>query len=250
MSQSPTISQELEELSSSLASTPRQDGYTVPDGYFSGLAAEILQRIKAEEASSPAAELAHLSPLLAGLSKKQVYTVPDGYFAELDPSFAWLSDEDAKEETARLSSLLGGLSRTSPFSLPDGYLDQPVIIPSEEKVTAPVVTMKPKKWRGLAIAASVAALITLSISLWIKQHKSDPGTDSQSYAWVEKSLKKVSTDDISRFVDLTSPSGQDLATAGAPDDIKGLLKNVSDKEIQDFLKDVPVDDTDDDILFN
>ncbi|MET0466487.1 MAG: hypothetical protein ABW007_25235 [Chitinophagaceae bacterium] len=250
MPQSPTIREELQELNSSLVSSSDPLGYTVPEGYFSGLAAEIMTRIKADEAATPATELEQLSPLLAGISKKNVYSVPDGYFAELDPSFAWVKDEDASSETAQLSPLLGGLSRKSPFSLPDGYLDQPVLIPAEISKPAAVVTMKPRKWNALAIAASVAAVIALSVAMWVKQHSSIPVTDSQSFAWVEKNMKKVSTDDISKFVDLADPASQDLAIGGASDDIKGLLQNVSDKEIQDFLKDVPVDETDDDILFN
>jgi hypothetical protein len=250
MPQSPIIQEELQELNSSLVTLPAPADYTVPEGYFAGLAAEILTRIKAEEAHTPAAELEVLSPLLAGIHKRQVYSVPEDYFAELDPSFAFLTDEDAKEEMAQLSPLLDGLSRKSPFSLPDGYLDLPVTIPAEEKQIAPVVAMRPRRWRGLAIAASIAAVIALSASIWVKQHRSAPGTDNQSYAWVEKNMKKVSTDDISKFVDLTTPAAQDLVTGGQSDDIKGLLKNVSDKEIQDFLKDVPVDETDDDILFN
>lgn len=250
MSQSANISEELKELESSLTPASKPEVYAVPEGYFAGLAAVILQRVKAEDAATPAAELEQLSPFLAGISKKQVYSVPEGYFAELDPSFAWLSDEDPQKETAQLSSLLGGISRKSPFSLPEGYLEQRVAIPSEEKETAPVVSMKPREWRGLAIAASVAAVIALSVSIWVKQNRSNPSTDVQSFAWVEKNMKKVSTDDISKFVEMTGPSPQDVAAIGAPDDIKGLLKNVSDKEIQDFLKDVPVDETDDDILFN
>ncbi len=250
MSQSATISKELKELESSLPPASEPEVYAVPEGYFAGLAAEILKRVKAEDAATPAAELEQLSPFLAGISKKQVYTVPEGYFDELDPSFAWLADEDAQNETAQLSSLVGGLSRKSPFSLPEGYLEQPVVIPSEQKEMAPVVSIKPRKWRGLAIAASVAAVIALSVSIWVKQNSSNPATDVQSFAWVEKNMKKVSTDDINKFVEMTGPATQDLAANGSPDDIKGLLKNVSDKEIQDFLKDVPVDETDDDILFN
>ncbi|MBO9657925.1 MAG: hypothetical protein J7527_03795 [Chitinophagaceae bacterium] len=250
MSQSANISEELKELESSLSPASKPEVYAVPEGYFASLAAEILKRVKAEDAATPAAELEQLSPFLAGISKAQIYSVPEGYFAELDPSFAWLADEDPQKETAQLSSLLGGLSRKSPFSLPEGYLERPVLIPSEEKETARVVSIKPRKWRGLAIAASVAAVITLTVSIWVKQNRSNPAADVQSFAWVEKNMKKVSTDDISKFVEMTGPSSQDVAAIGSPDDIKGLLKNVSDKEIQDFLKDVPVDETDDDILFN
>jgi hypothetical protein len=110
--------------------------------------------------------------------------------------------------------------------------------------------MAPRKWFKYAVAASVTAMVALSAVLWLTQ-KSTPGVNKQPYAWVEKNMKKVSTEDISRFVDLADETTPDVVKADVSTDIKNLLKNVSDKEIQDFLKDVPSDETEeDDILFN
>ncbi|PZR29299.1 MAG: hypothetical protein DI535_02855 [Citrobacter freundii] len=250
MPQSPTISQELKELESSLSAHSVPTGYVVPDGYFDGLAANILLRVKALDTGTAVAELEILSPLLAGLSKKMPYTVPGDYFASLDPSFAFADESDSATELKQLSPLLGGLSRKSPFNVPEGYFDQKVDIPEVQK-PAPVIRMEPvrRKWYRYAVAASVTIIVALSATLWFGRGTSDKADPSKSYAWIEKNMKKVSTEDIGKFVELADPAASDIASA--PSDIKSLLKNVSDKEIQDFLKDVPVDETEDeDILFN
>lgn len=251
MPQSPTISQELKELESSLSGHSVSTGYVVPDGYFDGLAASILLRVKALDAGTAVAELEILSPLLAGISKKMPYTVPDNYFASVDPSFAFAEGSDSAAELEQLSPLLGGLSRKSPFSVPEGYFDQQVAIPEVQKA-APVIRvgLVRRKWYSYAVAASVTIIVALSATLWFGRGTGDKADPSKpSYAWIEKNMKKVSTEDIGKFVDLADPAASDIASA--PSDIKSLLKNVSDKEIQDFLKDVPVDETEDeDILFN
>lgn len=251
MPQSATILQELKELESSLPAGLNPTGYKVPDGYFDGLAASILQRVKADQAGTPAAELAELSPFLAGISGKTPYTVPENYFEELNPSFVF-TEEDSTSELQKLSPLLGGLSRKSPFSVPEGYFDRQVAIPEERKA-APIIRMgsSRKRWYRFAAAASVAVILALGGLVWMKQNSPAGGPDKQSFAWVEKNMKKVSTEDISKFVDLAEAATPAVAAVNTTDDIRGLMKNVSDKDIQDFLKDLPVDETeDDDILFN
>lgn len=250
MPQSAIILQELQELNSSLAPDTPAMGYQVPEGYFESLAAQILQRIRAMEAITPAEELEQLSPLLAGISKQLPYTVPEGYFASLEPSIAFYEDKSAEEELEQISPLLGSLSKQHPFTVPEGYFEKPLLPVMEEKKEAPVVRIAPRKWFGYAIAASVTAIITLSAVLWLSP-KSTPGANKQPYAWIEKNMKKVSTEDISKFVELTDETMPDIAKASARADIQGLLKNVSDKEIQDFLKDIPADETEEDtILLN
>ena len=70
MTQKDNILQELNELNSSLASLYSKNIYTVPVGYFEGLADQVLGRIKATEATNATDELVHLPPLLSKLSKK------------------------------------------------------------------------------------------------------------------------------------------------------------------------------------
>ena len=56
MTERNNILQELQELKSSLANTGFQNPYQVPAGYFDGLADEILNRIRALEATSASEE--------------------------------------------------------------------------------------------------------------------------------------------------------------------------------------------------
>lgn len=249
MQQSATILQELQELNSSLAPDAPGRGYQVPAGYFDNLAANILQRVKALEARTAAEELMHLSPLLAGISKELPYTIPADYFASLDPAFVFYEEMSATDELEQLSPLLGGLAKKAPFQVPEGYFEKPLPLVESDQ-PAPVIRMARGRWFKYAVAASVTAIVALSAFLWLNQ-KSIPGANKQPYAWVEKNMKKVSTDDISRFVELAEETTPDVVKVGATADISSLLKNVSDKEIQDFLKDVPADEADeDDILLN
>ena len=58
-----------------------QNAFTVPEGYFDNLAANVLQKIKEEE--QPAlSEIAALSPVIAGIGNRNIFTVPEGYFEQ------------------------------------------------------------------------------------------------------------------------------------------------------------------------
>jgi hypothetical protein len=91
---------------------------TVPEGYFEGLAGSILGKIKAQEAEK--ADEAVLSPLLQGLRNINVFTVPQGYFEGLADGIV----------AGQLSPMLEGLRTANVFSVPQGYfegLDQQVL---------------------------------------------------------------------------------------------------------------------------
>lgn len=119
MTQREHILQELNELKSSLATLTAQNIYTVPVGYFDGLAVQVLNRIKALEALTAAEELGYLSPMLRNMSKQVPYTLPSGYFENLEKN----NYQIAKEETAINPSLLSGLKKEMPFTVPQGYFD-------------------------------------------------------------------------------------------------------------------------------
>ena len=74
------ILNELNGLESDLSNINPQNIYAVPDGYFEGLANQVLNRIKALEATSAKDELEILSPLLSAVSKEIPFSVPAGYF--------------------------------------------------------------------------------------------------------------------------------------------------------------------------
>lgn len=112
------ILEELNALNSQLARYQSQNTYSVPAGYFEGLIGQLMQRIRALEATDAAGELAVLSPLLAGLSKQMPFQLPAGYFETLD--------ERIKKAIAVESeniSLLNGLNLEPTYSVPAGYFD-------------------------------------------------------------------------------------------------------------------------------
>ncbi len=239
-----TILNELKELNSSLVDA-KADTYRVPEGYFAGLPELMLQRVRALAAVDPRAELEALSPMLAGFTREMPYKVPVGYFEELGASAAGVASiphADVDEELQALSPLLGGLKKEMPYQVPEGYFGN-ISIPAQ-KSQAAVIPFTRRNWFRYAIAASVTLVIGLSAVLYAVRsgEKVDPATDS--YAWVQKNLKSVSTDDLQQFVEMTDEVAAPNAIAAntQPVEVKDLLKNVSEKEIQDFLTDISPDD--------
>lgn len=112
------ILEELKALNSQLAGYPLQNTYSVPEGYFEGLIGQVMQRIRALEATNAAGELEVLSPLLAQLSKQLPYQVPAGYFENLDARIRLAIAAETEE-----ISLLAGLSQESTYTVPVGYFD-------------------------------------------------------------------------------------------------------------------------------
>lgn len=241
MTQRDDILRELNELQSQIGVTDHP-GYQVPEGYFDGLANAIIQRIKALEAQSPREELDILSPMLSGITKNTPFTVPAGYFNDLSEKIQLRDGLEPGSDTAEASGLLDGLKNKTTYTVPQGYFENlPALI--VEKATAgeaKVVSITSRKWFRYAAAAGVIAFVTMLGFSLLQKKAVDP--QNRSYAWVEKNLKKVSTDDIAAFVDLASPEKTDLAKVDTRDDISSLLKDVSDKEIQDFLNETLMGD--------
>lgn len=103
MAQNNNILQELRELESSLAGMAVQNTYSVPEGYFEGLAAQVLNRVKAMEATTATEELHLLSPAVSALSKQIPYTAPVGYFEALPENTIQLIREISLSRSRRNS---------------------------------------------------------------------------------------------------------------------------------------------------
>lgn len=237
-----TISNELMGLGSTLANFSPQNFYEVPDGYFEGLANQILNRIKALEVSNAKEELEILSPLLNRISREIPYALPVGYFDGLEEKLMQAIREHAdyhtsEEELALLSPLLSGISKKSPYAVPAGYfknLGSEVTAKSEVKV----ISITSRKWYRYAAAAVIVGIIAIGGLLFINQKQIDPNKNPQ--AWVKKNVKKeVSQKQLDEFVtladedaDMKIPEGNNTVKS---DEIKELMKDVSEKEIQEFL---------------
>jgi hypothetical protein len=273
------ILSELRELNSTLAEHFPADPYRVPDGYFASFPEQLLRLLHGDSAQledpqlsglpaelpytvpadyfrdfpemmlglarsvdlSAQNEIEELSPLLSGLRQKNPFTVPEGYFEQSSVSGKF---EDARTELASLSPLLAGISQDTPYNVPAGYFDK-LTLPN----AAPVVKMGNRKLFRYAAAAVITGLIaTMSIVFFQKGDNGAVPVD-QSQAWIEKSMKKVSTDDIDDFVQLTEEPA--VTVQAKNPDLQSLMQDVSDSEIQQFLAETQAADLeDDDLIFN
>jgi hypothetical protein len=249
MTQRSHILQELKELNSSIESAISKNSYHVPVGYFDTLATDIMIRIKAMEAKDTKEELQVLSPLLASTPKHLPYTIPTGYFESLDEMLpiSMSPTENADQELETLSPMLSGLKKVNPYTLPDGYFEKLVATKNTEQ-KAKVVSMNPVRWMRYAVAAVIIAFVSVGTFFLVKKdNQVDPNT--ASFAWVEKNMKKVSTNDIDEFLQMADDNTSISAANTAPkQEVKELLKNVSDEEIGEFLQDTGLGESGTDIL--
>lgn len=236
----------------------KQMTYSTPAGYFNNLPEQILKRIKATEPDNAAGELASLSPLLSKISKRAPYAVPAEYFDSVEKKLEQLliinnKGQTAGEELEDISPLLNKLKKQTTYTVPDGYFEnlQLPVVNENIDTKAKVVSITSRKWFRYAAAALVIGFVaTIGFLLLNKPERIDPSV--KSFAWVQKNMKKVSTDDINEFVELASAGTPDVAKTDAKEEINNLLKDVSDKEIQDFLNDTQLaeSETDDDLILN
>lgn len=246
MTQRDNILQELNELNSRLALSQPVNTYAVPPGYFEGLAAQVLSRIRAMEAVDAAEELSYLSPLLSGLPKQMPYTVPAGYFEGVSEIMTKLAkgtgdDLTAAEETASISRLLGSLKKEMPFTVPTGYFENLAsdIAARESKTEAKVISLSSsRKWFRYAAAAAVAGIIFMAGFLIInKPGETEPGR--AVFVKVSKDIKKLNNTQKDDLIDFLNSGMTGTETARVNNDnkskeIQQLLQDVSEEELKDF----------------
>ena len=251
MEQKIHIQEELSALGSSLPLLPLP--YGVPGGYFDSLPEWMLRRAKADAAGDSREELTALAPHWQDQARLTPYQVPVGYFESLDLSYIWAEESSVSAELEGLSPLLAGLKKETPFTLPDGYFEEmkggeAVLKPVEK---APVVRMARSRWFRVAAAAVITGIVASVGFLVFRPGKSiDP--NEKSYAWVEKNLKKVDTESIDDLIELAKGDLNGTANVTVSPEIKSLMKDVSDREIQNFLDETGVleTDSDDELILN
>lgn len=239
MSTTNTIQDELNEMNSRLNPNAGDAPYSVPEGYFDGLASSVLAKIKGETPVAASEEIAQLSPLLAGISRQLPFSVPDNFFqSNLEGLEAFTSEN---EESLGLSFV----EKEMPYEVPVGYFAN---FPEQvlEKVAerqAKVVPMMKRKWVRLAVAAMVTGIMAVSGFMYFSNRgsvASDPVT----------AVKKASTQELNDFIKSTVVNVTDdnaAVTAHNATQTKKLFNDVSDKELDAFLSQVSTDDEDIDI---
>jgi hypothetical protein len=237
-----TILNELNELGTLLGNLDPQNLYEVPTGYFEGLPTQIMNRIKALEAANAKEEIEYLSPLLSKMSKEMPYAVRAGYFQNLTESLLYAVDNNAsqtsEEEIANLSPLLGGLKNKNTYTVPPGYFE--TLEAKTEKKEAKVVSFTKRRWYRMAVAAAVIGIVAITGLLLSNGNNSNIEKNPQ--AWVKKNvINKVIDEKLDEFVTLVTPERAqktvDENEAADRAEIKELMKDVPQKEIDEFLND-------------
>jgi len=179
--------------------------------------------------------------LLNSVSKKMPYSVPAGFFQNLSEDVLKnISEHEdfqtSEEEIGSLSPLLGSLKNKNPYSVPAGYFEE--LGTKVEKKETKVISISRRRWYRLAIAAVVIGIVAIGGLLFIKPQV-DPVDNPQ--AWIEKNVKKVNKEKIDEFVSLANDDNNekvdDQSEAAKKAEIKELMKDVPEKEIEAFLND-------------
>jgi hypothetical protein len=245
MKHSDNIQNELNEINSSLPGKANGSVLSVPEGYFEGFAASVLNRIKkANVAESASAEIAQLSPFLAGISRSMPFEVPDNYFqTNIDVLPSIVSDKE--------SLVLSFIDKDMPFEVPKGYFFNlpEQVMESVESHEPKVVKMSGRKWMRMAVAAMIAGIITVSGIVYFKTDNSgsidkDAVANQNTKADINKELKTVSTAELDAFINtrvVTEDYSATVNNTAKTSDVKTLLEDVSDKELEAFLDQVPTD---------
>jgi hypothetical protein len=234
------IQDELASLNSSLQPDATGNTFSVPEGYFDRLPGLIMARIKAEQEDMSAfEETARLSPLLSSLKKEMPFSVPDGYFEDnLTELPAFTSDNEAV-------GILSTIGKEMPFPVPDGYFEQlpSTILSKLPQPQAKVIPITRRKWMRLAVAAVMVGIITISGIFYFNNRK-DIAVDNPQ--WVASKLKNVSDKAINEFVNTADASAANTVTVHKTTpknpEVKKMLQDVSDKELDAFLAQVPDDE--------
>ena len=227
------IQDELNELNSGLNSDSNNP-YSVPEGYFDGLAASVLAKIKGETSVPAMEELVQLSPLLAGIPKKMPYEVPEDYFqSNIEGLTAFTSDSEE-------SLVLSFIEKDMPYEVPTGYFAN---VPEQvlEKISArgaKVVPIGRRKWIRLAVAAAFTGIMAVS-GIFYFNNRGNNGTTGDPVTAVEK----ATTEELNDFINTTAVTDdKSQVTVNNNPKTEKIFADVSDKELNDFLDQMPADD--------
>lgn len=241
MSERNTIQNELNELNSGLNPNSDSTPYSVPEGYFESLATSVLAKVKGEVLVSALEEIVQLSPLLSGISRKLPFAIPENYFQSNIENLGAFTSENEE------SLVLSFVEKEMPYEAPTGYFAN---LPEQilERVSdsgAKVVPIVRRKWMRLAVAAVVTGIMAISGIVYF--NRGGNGTTNDPAV----AVKKASTQELNDFLKSTTVidmNDMSKTTATAPKtERKKLFNDVSDKELQSFLNQLPTDDDDLDI---
>lgn len=228
-------------------------------------------------------ELKELNSQLPLEKGPELYSVPQGYFEGFaDSVLQRIKAENAvsaSEELENLAPFLAAIPKKLPFTVPEGYFSQsaddlsdlvkeenlPEFLQTGKKMpyTVPVGyfenlpelilrKVSPKeakvisiglhrKWMRYAVAAMVAGIIAVSGIFYFGNKPVDAAT--QPHEWVAKKLKNVPDKELDEFINTADVNSTAIAKTETSDktEVRKLLKDIPDEELDEFLNELSID---------
>jgi hypothetical protein len=241
------IVNELKELSPLLAGLERIDVFTIPDGYFDGIAAAVLVALRAEENSLPV------------FSGESTFGVPAGYFESLAGNIlAKIKSGEitATDELRELSAMLYSIQNENVYKVPKGYFDGVAenILKEVQPQQAKVVRMgKRNGFLKTAVAASIVTMLAFGIYKVDKNFGSAPNTQvalldpsilqgkNMGDLQFNATLDSLSTQEIASYLEKHNDEG-DVASLTSSLDVNSIPSQddyiVDDKTLDNYLQEL------------
>jgi hypothetical protein len=218
------ILQELQETAPELAALSSAMPYTLPQGYFEALTANVLMKIQLTE------------------SKSTTYLNPAGYFDTL-PNMIMAKIKAGQNEVAaelnEVAPLLNTISKAPVYTVPEGYFNQ-LSMPAP---AAKVVKMgSSRRWMQLAVAAVTMGVLVTAAFLFTDQNPQS--LDYQQYESIDAqaAVKSLSDETLIEYMEVqASLSGSDVVVESGNLESNDL-QIISDEELSNFVNDNPVID--------
>ena len=185
----------------------------VPAGYFDGLANTILAKIKAQDNEDVSAEIRALSPMLYSIQNENVFESPQGYFDSLTDNILQkingVDVEDASTELRALSPMLYSIQNENVFEVPRGYFAN---LTEEvlDKVKPQPNVIKMQKRSNSFFKYAVAAVFTGVMALGVFNFTSTGTKDVELPNYVKAGLAQNSNN-VNVDQELAKISSDDIA---------------------------------------
>ncbi|MDE3144578.1 MAG: hypothetical protein KGL19_10515 [Bacteroidota bacterium] len=220
MTHKETIFKELTTISPILTTLNQSNLFIAPQGYFEGLAVDIIARIKREE--------------LLAEAKSNTFKIPENYFETLsDTVLSKIRSEKSEftDELKKVAPLLNTISQKNIYTVPENYFEN-FSVTKNKKQSAKIISFGfARKWISYAAAAIIGGVLITGGFLY--QNK-------QSSFNVTKELNSVSDSELNAYIendDLALNTDNNFLKEQDLPDIKQSISTVSDEELQQYLND-------------
>jgi hypothetical protein len=235
MTEQSNISQELAAVAPTLSGVKRDNVYSVPLNYFDCLSENVLQVVKEKETA--AVNFSNINP----------YKTPIDYFDHLSSRVMQKISKQVEtvntkveDELAEIAPLVAKISRQNLYSVPAGYFES--LRPAKLEKGRVVAFGTFKRFSKYLVAALVIGVIVMARIVLFDGDNT--GSLPPVAEFKIQDIQKLSEADIATYLESNSAAGDIAITltdepVGSETDAEGILDEMTDEEIQKYLKENP-----------